>query len=323
MLTAFAALLVGFIVLVWSADKFVYGASATASSFNISPLVVGVVIVGLGTSAPEMVVSAIASLSGNSELSVGNALGSNITNVGLILGLTALLIPLHVKSRIVKKELPLMFGVLLFGAALLYDRHLSLLDGCLLFGGFIALILWSLYAATTNPDDALSEEFSQELANAPSRSKAIFWLVFGMLVLVASSRLLVWGAVNIATALGISDLIIGLTIVAIGTSLPELAASIAAARKQEFDIAIGNVVGSNMFNLLGVMALPAIIAPGAVSNEAFIRDVPVMLGLALLLWLFSSNFTLRNNGTISRVNGAVLIAVYVAYIAYLVAVNIA
>lgn len=322
MLTAFAALFIGFVVLVWSADKFVFGASATASSFDISPLVVGVVIVGLGTSAPEMLVSAMAAVSGNSELSVGNALGSNITNIGLILGITALLIPLQVQSRIIKQELPLMLAVCLFGSALLYDRQLSLLDGCLLLGGFVALLIWSMRTAASNPDDVLSEEFSQELAQGPSRAKALFWLITGMALLIVSSRILVWGAVNIATFLGISDLVIGLTIVAIGTSLPELAASVAAARKQEFDIAIGNVVGSNMFNLLGVMALPAVIAPGAVSNEVFVRDVPMMLGLAMLLWLFSSNFSLRNNGTVTRLQGAILLAIYAAYITYLVITNL-
>jgi len=322
MLLSFAALVVGFVVLVWSADKFVYGASNTAASFNISPLVVGVVVVGLGTSAPEMLVSSMAALSGNSQLSVGNALGSNITNVGLILGCTALLIPLQVKSRIVKKELPLMMLVLVFGAALLLDKHLSIIDGCLLAAGFIGLIVWSLKTAQNNPDDALSEEYSQEFANGPSRTVAVLWLVLGMALLIASSRLLVWGAVAIASALGISDLIIGLTIVAIGTSLPELAASIAAARKQEFDIAIGNVVGSNMFNLLGVMALPALIAPGAVDAEALYRDAPVMLGLALLLWLFSSNYTFRQQGILSRGNGAILLAIYCAYLGYLVAINL-
>lgn len=323
MLIAVAALIIGFIALVWSADKFVYGASNTATSFNISPLVVGVIIVGLGTSAPEMLVSSMAALSGNTGLSVGNAIGSNITNVGLILGLTALLIPLQVQSRIIRKELPLMLAVLFFGAALLLDQHLSTLDGVLLIGGFFALIAWSLKAAMDNPNDALSEEFDQELDDKPSRSAAIGWLLVGMILLIASSRLLVWGAVEIATALGVSDLIIGLTIVAIGTSLPELAASIAAARKAEYDIAVGNVVGSNMFNLLGVMALPALIDPGSVEAAVIYRDVPIMLVLAVLLLVFGSNFSFRRDGLISRFEGLFLLAIYSGYLGYIIYSTIA
>ncbi len=318
MLIASIALIIGFIALVWSADKFVYGASNTAASFNVSPLVVGVVIVGLGTSAPEMLVSSMAAFSGNSGLSIGNAIGSNITNVGLILGLTALYLPLTVRSGIVKKELPLMVFVLFAASTLLIDLSLSFLDGILLLAGFVALIAWSLKAAMNKPEDILSNEFDNNSVEKPSRVMAVFWLIFGMLILVASSRLLVWGAVNIATELGVSDLIIGLTIVAIGTSLPELAATIAAARKQEYDIAIGNVLGSNMFNLLGVMALPAIIAPGSIESAVLWRDIPFMLVLAVLLWMFSSNFTFTKQGILSKAQGFVLLAIYLTYLGLLI-----
>lgn len=322
LLAAVAAIIVGFIILVWSADKFVYGASHTATSFNVSPLIVGVVIVGLGTSAPEMLVSAMAASSGNTGLSVGNALGSNITNVGLILGLTALLLPITVRSRIVTREIPLMFAVLCVSSLLLLDNYLSLLDGVLLFSGFATLLLWSFKTAQAHPEDALNEELEELTQNSVSRKVAIAWLVAGMALLIASSRLLVWGAVELATAFGVSDLIIGLTIVAIGTSLPELAASIAAARKQQFDIAIGNVLGSNMFNLLGVLAIPAVIKPGVLDTAVILRDVPVMLILAFLLWLFSSNFTLTKPGVLSRPQGTALLAIYLAYLGYLVVTSL-
>ena len=317
LLSAIAAILVGFVILVWSADKFVYGASNTATSFNVSPLVVGVIIVGLGTSAPEMVVSAIAASSGNSGLSVGNALGSNITNVGLILGITCLIIPMTVRSRIVKKEIPMMFGVLVAGSCLLLDGELGYFDGAVLASGFVALIIWSFIEAKSHPEDALNEEFQELTEDSISRSAALGWLAGGMVLLVASSRLLVWGAVTLAESFGVSDLIIGLTIVAIGTSLPELAASIASAKQKQFDIAIGNVLGSNMFNLLGVMAIPALVAPGAFDPQVVVRDVPAMLLLSLMLWLFASNFSFVRKGALGRTAGVVMLATYVGYVVYL------
>lgn len=318
LLGAIAAILVGFVILVWSADKFVYGASNTATSFNMSPLVVGVVIVGLGTSAPEMLVSAMASSSGNSGLSVGNALGSNITNVGLILGLTCLILPMTVRSRIVRKEIPMMFGVLVAGSLLLLDGQLSYFDGAVLATGFFALLAWSFFDAKSHPEDILNDEFQELTEDNLSRKAALAWLVGGMALLILSSRILVWGAVTLAEAFGVSDLIIGLTIVAIGTSLPELAASIASARQKQFDIAIGNVLGSNMFNLLGVMAIPALMAPGMLDQQVVVRDIPTMLVLSLMLWLFASNFTFVKQGALGRTAGAVMLATYIGYVVYLV-----
>ena len=320
MLLAAAAILIGFVLLVWSADRFVLGASAVARISGVSTLVIGILVVGIGTSAPEMLVSAIAASGGQAGLAVGNALGSNITNIALILGLTALLIPLRVQSNIVKREIPLLLLIMLGGLALLWDGVLSFVDGSILLAAFAAVVLRQLWEAKNSRNDVLAAELEQEIPADVSLGRAVFWLLLGMAVLIASARLLVWGAVEVAQALGISDLVIGLTVVAIGTSLPELAASITAARKGEHDIAIGNVIGSNIFNLVGVMALPGVIAPGAIDPAVLLRDYPLMLGLTVLLLLCA--WGPRANRHISRVEGGGLLAIYVGYLSYLVYVSL-
>lgn len=306
------AFIVGLILLVWSADRFILGASATASILGVPPLMVGILIVGIGTSAPEMLVSAIAAYDGQVGLSVGNALGSNITNIGLVLGFTALCIPLTVQSKVVMRELPLLLLIMLVGLVLLWDGELNLIDGVVLFSGFAGVIVRQLLEAERGEVDVLALEFEEEIPSEMSLKAAIFWLFIGLVVLMASARMLVWSAVSIAQALGISDLVIGLTVVAVGTSLPELAASVTAARKNEHDIAIGNVIGSNMFNLLGVMAMPAVIAPGPFDPAVLSRDYPLMLALTSLFLLFS--WTQRR---LNRLEGAVLLSGYIGYIAYL------
>jgi cation:H+ antiporter len=313
MLTALAAIVIGFILLVWSADRFVAGASATATHLGIAPLIVGVVIVGIGTSAPEMLVSIMAAAQGNANIAIGNALGSNITNVGLILGASAMLYPLSVQSGIIRRELPILALIMMVSLILMVDGVLSRFDGIILISGFAAVLAWSFYQAKTQQGDALEAEFEAELDTDMSLAAAIAWLVAGITILIASSKTLVWGAVYIAEAMGVSDLIIGLTIIAIGTSLPELAATIAAARKAQYDIAVGNVIGSNMFNLVGVMAFPGLLAPGAFDPSVMVRDFPVMIALAILLILFASNFTLRSAGTIGRAKGFILLLAYTAY----------
>ena len=318
MILALLAILVGFAILVWSADRFVDGAAATAIHAGMPSLLVGMVIVGFGTSAPEMVVSAMAALDGNPELALGNALGSNIVNTGLILGFTAMITPLVVHSRIVRRELPLLLVIGLLFGALLWDDALSRNESVLLLVGFFALIGWSIYTALSGRGDALEHEAEQELAeNTMPLGKAIFWLAAGLLLLVLSSRILVWGAVEIAHALGVSDLIIGLTIVALGTSLPELAATVMAARKGEFDIAIGNVVGSNMFNILAVAGIAGAIMPmPELLPEVLTRDWPVMMALTAALFLMAYGF--RNKGRITRINGALLVLAFTAYNIWLV-----
>ena len=311
------AILIGFTLLIWSADKFVLGASNTARSFSITPLVVGVVIVGLGTSAPEMLVSAMAAAEGNTGLSIGNAIGSNITNIGLMLGITALFYPLHIHSNLVKREMPVLLAIMLLSYYLLWDQHLSFLNGLLLLVMMFAMLGYTIWEAESHGDDQLPQEILDEMPEEISKGAALKWLLIGILVLIASSRILVWGAVEVAEYFHVSELIIGLTIVAIGTSLPELAATIAAARKKEFDLAVGNIIGSNIFNILGVMALPGLIHPDSFDAAALTRDYPMMIGLMLSLMIFSIAWRKGKTGQLGRFEGLVLVSGYVGYIIWL------
>ena len=317
MILALLAILAGFVLLMWSADRFVDGAAATAKHAGMPSLLIGMVIVGFGTSAPEMVVSAMAALDGSPGLALGNAYGSNIANTGLILGATAIMIPLTVNSKIIRKELPLLLVLTCITAAFFWNGGLSRLESLILLAGFFGLIGWSIYSAMSGKGDAIEGEYDSELEeHAMPLGKAVFWLIAGLAVLIVSSRILVWGAVEIASALGVSELIIGLTIVALGTSLPELAASIVAVRKGEHDIAIGNVVGSNMFNILGVIGIAGAIEPiTQVSADVFNRDWSVMLLLTIMLLLMAFGF--RRQGRINRVEGGVLLSAYIAYNGYL------
>lgn len=312
------AILGGFVLLVWSADRFVEGAAATAKHLGMPSLLIGMVIVGFGTSAPEMVVSAMAAIDGNPDLALGNAIGSNIVNTGLILGLTAIIVPILVQSKIVKKEIPLLLFISLALGYFLWDGALTRLESIVLLIGFLTLIGWSIFSALKGKGDILESEIEQELRDhAMPIKNAIFWLILGLVLLIVSSRILVWGAVNIAETLGISDLIIGLTIVALGTSLPELAASIIAVKKGEHDIAIGNVVGSNMFNLLAVTGIAGVISPiSGLSFEVISRDWLVMMGLTIALLFMAYGF--RRVGRINRLEGTGLLVAFCAYNVWLV-----
>ena len=311
------AILAGFALLIWSADKFVLGASNTARNFSISPLIVGVVIVGLGTSAPEMLVSSMAAMNGNTGLSIGNALGSNITNIGLMLGITSLLYPLKVHSKLLKREMPVLLAIMLLSLFLLKDQYLGFFDGLLLMTLMFAMLAFTIWGAKGDESDSLPQEILEELPEEVGKGEALKWLLVGVIILIASSRILVWGAVEVATYFAVSDLIIGLTIVAIGTSLPELAATIAAARKKEFDLAVGNIIGSNLFNILGVMALPGLIHPDTFDSKVLTRDYPVMLGLTVALMIFSIAWRKGKTGVLGRFEGALLLSGYIAYMLWL------
>ena len=313
MWTELLAIVGGFVLLAWSADRFVVGASAMAYNLKVSPLVIGLTIVGLGTSAPEMLVSALASWQGNSGLAVGNALGSNIINTGLILGFTAMVIPLNVHSSILRRELPVLLLVMVVALLLLLDGTLGRLDGILLLAGMVVMLIWMVRLGRTSPTgaDPMSAEFADEIPTTLSMGRAVFWLIVGGLVLLGSSRLLVWGAVSIAESMGVSDLVIGLTIVALGTSMPELAATVASAIKGEHDIALGNVIGSNIFNLLVVLGLPGLINPATIDTEVLTRDYPVMVGLTLALFVMAYGF--RGPGRINRIEGTLLVLAFCAY----------
>lgn len=318
MVLSILGMIAGFVLLVWSADKFVDGAAATAKHLGMPALLIGILVVGFGTSAPEMVVSAIAAYEGNPSLALGNALGSNIANIALILGATALIAPIAVHSKIIKKELPLLIVVVLGSGFLLFDNSLTFVEGLLLLSGFAALVGWSIYEALQNKRDTFATEVNAEIKEeGMSLKQGIFWLLLGLVLLIVSSRILVWGAVNIALEFGVSDLIIGLTIVALGTSLPELAASTMAARKGEHDIAIGNIVGSNMFNILAVIGIATVIHPmQTLAPEILQRDWSIMFVVTLMLFAMAYSFG-GEAGKISRIKGAILVLCYVAYNTYL------
>ncbi len=315
MLINIAALLAGFLFLIFSADAFVKGTSAIARNFGISPLIIGLTIVGLGTSAPEMLVAAMASAQGNTGLATGNAIGSNIANIGLVLGTTAVIAPILIQSSILRRELPILLAISTASYLLVIDGHLSRIDGLMLLAGLAAFMYWLLRNAQQSKvqqSDALELEFSDEIpADLPNLNAFLFFLA-GLIGLIASSKLLVWSAVNIATAYGISDLVIGLTIVAIGTSLPELAASVASVLKKEPDLAIGNIIGSNAFNLLAVFCLPGLIHPSDVDPLLVSRDFPIMLGLTLLLFLFSCSFS--GQPRINRLKGGIFMLFFITYL---------
>lgn len=316
MVLAITAVIIGLVLLVWSADRFVEGAAATARHFGMPSLLIGMVVVGFGTSAPEMVVSAISSFQGNPGLALGNAYGSNITNIALILGLTSLISPITVHSQILRKELPILTAVTVLAAWQLWDSELSRFDALVLLGVFAGLMAWTILQgmkkSDTLGDDVDKKMDTQELP----LKKALLWLIIGLILLIASSRCLVWGAVQIAQGLGVSDLIIGLTIVAVGTSLPELASSIIAIRKGEHDLALGNVVGSNLFNTLAVVGIAGTIHPMSVSADVLSRDIFVMALLTIAL--FAIGFGFRGPGRVNRYEGALLLSCYIGYTVYLI-----
>lgn len=312
MLLNIVIFLIGLIVLSWSADRFVYGASALAKNIGISPMMIGLTIVAMGSSAPEIVVSAIASVNGNMNTAVGNALGSNITNVALVLGITALVKPLLVSSTTLKRELPALLIISLIAIGFLFDGELKSYEGIILLALFIfVLAMMAWLSLQVDKEDPLIAETADEIPKGVSNTSALVWIGVGLVVLPLSAHFLVNSAVEIARYMGISDLVIGLTIIAFGTSLPELAASVAGVLKGEDDLALGNIIGSNIFNLLAVLGMPGLIAPGLLDPDVYNRDMYVMLGLTLLLFLFS--FDLIGKRTISRTNGFILLACFIGY----------
>ena len=314
MLLASGALIVGIILLVFSADKFVDGAAVTAKHFGLPPLLIGMLVIGFGSSVPEMIISGLSAIQGNPSLALGNALGSNITNIALILGVTAIISPVVVGSTVLRRELPLLMLVTAFTALLFYyDGELDRTDGVLLILMFLLVMGWTIYAGLKTKNDHFGEMVEQELRDTIPIKQAVMYLVFGLIMLVISSRIMVWGGVEIATRLGISDLIIGLTIVAIGTSLPELASCISAVRKNEHDLALGNVIGSNMFNTSIVIGIAGTISPTMLEPDILTRDVPVLIILTMVLFMACYGFRTNGPGRINRWEGILLVFGYVGY----------
>lgn len=317
MLLASLAILVGLPVLLWSAGKFVGGAASVANHFGVSPLLIGMLIIGFGTSAPEIIVSIFAAIQGNSGIALGNAYGSNIANILLILGLTAIISPIAVKSEIIKKELPVLLGITFFAAWQVWDLNVSKDDAFSLLGLFVLLLSWSIYHGMKGDKDALADEYDEEInSNGGTVKTHVMWLIAGLLLLVASSRMLVWGAVEVATFFGVSDTIIGLTVIAIGTSLPELASSLMAVKKGEHDLAIGNVIGSNMFNTLSVVGIAGTIQPMTVGSEFLYRDVMVMFASTIALFIFCIG--IKGQGRLNRLEGGAFVLAYAAYTYWLI-----
>lgn len=316
MTLAILALLSGLVLLIWSADRFVDGSASTARHFGMPPLLIGMVVVGFGTSAPEMVVSAFAAAQGNAGIAVGNAYGSNIANIALILGISAIIVPITVDSKVLRNELPILSLITALVAVQLIDNYIGRFDATVLLAVFVGLMAWTIRQGLKQRKDKFAEELEAELSEtAMPIGRALIWLFIGLAILIVSSRLLVWGAVEIASSLGISDLVIGLTVVALGTSLPELASSVIAARKGEDDLALGNILGSNLFNTLAVVGIAGMISPFEVGPEVLSRDVVVMSVLTVSLFLFGYGF--KKPGRIDRYEGVILLTAYVAYTAYL------
>jgi cation:H+ antiporter len=317
MLLAAAAIVIGLFILVWGADRFVLGAASLARSLGVPPLLIGLTVVGFGTSTPEILVSTMAALEGSPGIAIGNALGSNIANIALILGVTALFSPLTVQSDMLRREYPILLAVSAGAFVLLADGHLGRVDGLILLAGLVLSMLLLVSIGLRRRDhDPLAEEMEAEIPYGLTALAASGWFLVGLIALIISSRLLVWGAIEVAVTLGISDLVIGLTIVAVGTSLPELAAAVMSAVKNEHDLAIGNVVGSNIWNLLAVLGIPGLLAPGVIPPEVVNRDMLVMLALTLALFVMGRSK--HTHGTINRLEGGLLLSCFIAYQGWIV-----
>ena len=327
------AIVIGLALLVWSADRFVDGAVGVARFLGMSTFLIGMVIVGFGTSAPEIVVSILSAMNDTPQLALGNAYGSNIANIALILGTTAIIAPIVVKKQAMRLDIPVLILMTALTIFLVKDGNVSFLDGVILLFAFVAVVSFNIWHELNEKrkrkqavsEDALDDE-SSEPAESVSIAKSLLWLFVGLGVLVGSSRMLVWGAVGMAHALGVSDLLIGLTIVAVGTSLPELASSIAAARKGENDLAVGNVIGSNIFNTLVVVGIAAVITPiNATDPEVLSRDLPIMSALTLLLFFICFPLTKNrkderlkgNRFGFGRIGGVLFLMLYVGYLVLL------
>lgn len=312
MALAIIAVIIGLAVLVWSADTFIDGATSLAVRFNMPSFLIGVVILGIGTSAPELVVSALAAVAGSPDLALGNAYGSNIINITLVLGVTALISPILIRANVIRHDLILLLAVTALAAFQLLDGNLSMTDGIVLIASLIGVLLIQIFLSLRN-NTAADVDAPKDINIA----KALGTLTLGLVLLIVSSRSIVWGAVELATLWGMSELLIGLTIVAIGTSLPELVASVAAARRGEHDMALGNVIGSNLFNTLGVVGVATVISPiKNIAPEILSRDVLMMAGVTLLLFVLAI-IAYNRQGEMKRGSGLVLILTFIGYSVWL------
>jgi cation:H+ antiporter len=313
--------IVGLLLLIWGADRFVHGAAATARNLGVAPLLIGLTIVALATSAPEILVSLVAALQGEPDLAVGNAIGSNIANIGLVLGIVTILRPVELKSATLRREMPALLAVSLLTVSLFLDSYLSHVDGLVLLAGLVIVMIWlTRLGIRSSATDPLQAEFDAEIPKHMSMRVALFWLLVGVATLLLGAKLMVDGAVDIAAALGVSEVVIGITMVAIATSIPELAVSAVSAFRGEYGLAIGNIVGSNIFNLLAVIGVAASIQPAALPPSVLSLHLFVMVAFTLVL--FAMTYEYEGRGQITRLEGVALISAYIAYQAYVVVQNV-
>ncbi len=311
----------GLALLIWGADRFVHGASATARNMGVAPLMIGLTIVAFATSAPEILVSIIAALQGEPGLAFGNAIGSNIVNIGLVLGVTAVIRPIPLESATLRREMPALLAVSLLTVSLFLDMRLSRPDGIVMLTGLVIVMIWlARLGIRSSANDPIKMDYEAEIPANVSTKAAVMWLGIGLGTLLIGAEWLVDGSIGVAQSLGVSEIVIGITIVAFGTSLPELAVSLVSALKGEYGLAIGNIVGSNIFNLLAVIGIAATIQPAAVAPSVLSLHIFVMVAFTLVL--FAMTYDYDEKALLSRLEGIALLVAYIAYVSYVIAQNI-
>ncbi len=311
----------GLVLLIWGADRFVHGAAATARNLGVAPLMIGLTVVAFATSAPEILVSVVAATQGEPGLAIGNAIGSNIVNIGLVLGMTAIIRPIRLESATLRREMPALLAVTLLTVSLFLDSYLSQIDGIVMLTGLVIVMVWlARLGLRSAANDPIKMDYEAEIPKDVSMPMAIVWLIVGLGMLLIGAELLVDGAIGIAKMRGVSEVVIGITIVAFGTSLPELAVSLASALKGEYGLAIGNIVGSNLFNLLAVIGVAATIAPSALAPSVLSLHIFVMVAFTLVL--FAMTYDYDGKAQLSRLEGLALLIAFIAYDGYVIAQNI-
>ncbi len=321
MLENIGYMVAGLALLIWGADRFVHGAAATARNFGIAPLLIGLTVVAFATSAPEVLVSVVAASRGEPGLAIGNAIGSNIVNIGLVLGVTAIVRPIKLESATLRREMPALLAVTLLTVSLFLDARLTHIDGYVMLTGLVIVMIWLARLGSRSPaNDPIKKDFEAEIPDDVSMKVAIIWVVVGLGLLLLGADWLVTGAIGVAQSLGVSEVVIGVTIVAFGTSLPELAVSLISVLKGEYGLAIGNIVGSNIFNLLAVIGVAATIQPMALHPSVLSLHIFVMVAFTLVL--FAMTYDYDGKARLSRLEGAALLAAYIAYASYVVMQNI-
>jgi cation:H+ antiporter len=311
----------GLVLLIWGADRFVHGAAATARNLGVAPLLIGLTVVAFATSAPEILVSVVAALRGEPDLAIGNAIGSNIVNIGLVLGAVAIVRPIELRSATLRREMPALLAVTLLAVSLFLDSKLSRPDGLVMLTALVIVMMWlARLGSKGSASDPIQQDFEAEIPTDVRMPMAIFWLLFGLAALLVGAQLLVDGAIEVAVYFGVSEVVVGILLVAFGTSLPELAVSLVSALKGEYGLAIGNIVGSNIFNILAVIGIAATIAPIPLEHSVLSLHAFVMVAFTLVL--FAMTYDYDGKSHLSRLEGLALLVAFVAYDSYVIVQNV-